>query len=290
MRSMTGYGSAEGPVGKGRLFIEVKSVNHRFCDINTKFPPKMGALDPLIRRFVQARFARGKIDIFLKEKEQLFGGMKLSIDVELAKQHQKAFRQLSRSLGMAADADMLKYTGVDRFISVEERQGSYEKVWRQVEKLLKRAITSVVTMQKREGKNLLKDQKRTIDTFAKMVSRMHRETTRLIKKNEIRVRKRLAGQQTGIEGEQRVQMEVSLLGSRQDIAEELTRLESHIDQYRKLTTKNEPIGRTLDFLLQEMNREINTIGSKAADATISRQVVQGKALIERLREQVQNVE
>jgi uncharacterized protein (TIGR00255 family) len=287
---MTGYGTAEGPVGKGRLFIEVKSVNHRFCDINTKFPPKMGALDPLIRRYVQARFARGKIDIFVKEKEQLFGGMKLTIDVNLAKQHQRAFKQLARSLGMPADADMLRYTGVDRFISIEERQGSYEKMWRQVEKLLKHAVDRVVVMQRREGKNLLRDQKNTIDTFAKMVSRMHRETTRLIAKNEERVRQRLAGQQTGIEGEQRVQMEVALLGSRQDIAEELTRLESHIDQYRKLIAKNEPIGRTLDFLLQEMNREINTIGSKAADAVISKQVVQGKALIERLREQVQNVE
>lgn len=290
MRSMTGYGTGEGEVGKGRLFLEVKSVNHRFCDINTKLAPKMGALDSLIRRYIQARFVRGKIDIFVKEKEQLFGGLKLAIDVELAKQHQRAFKKLARSLGMSDEVDMLKYTGVDRFISVEERQGSYEKMWRQIEKLLKRAVDRVIAMQQREGRHLLCDQKRTINHFSRIVVRMHRETTRLIKKNEKRIRKRLAGQNTGIEGEQRVQMEVSLLGSRQDIAEELTRLESHIDQYRSLLAKKEPIGRTLDFLLQEMNREINTIGSKAADATISRQVVQGKAMIERLREQVQNVE
>ena len=290
MRSMTGYGTGEGEVGKGRLFLEVKSVNHRFCDINTKLAPKMGALDSLIRRYIQARFARGKIDIFVKEKEQLFGGLKLAIDVELAKQHQRAFKKLARSLGMSDEVDMLKYTGVDRFISVEERQGSYEKMWRQIEKLLKSAVDRVIAMQRREGRHLLRDQKRTIDHFSRIVVRMHRETTRLIQKNEKRIRKRLAGQNTGIEGEQRVQMEVSLLGSRQDIAEELTRLESHIGQYRSLLAKNEPIGRTLDFLLQEMNREINTIGSKAADATISKQVVQGKAMIERLREQVQNVE
>jgi len=290
MRSMTGYGTAEGPVGKGRLFIEVKSVNHRFCDINAKLPPKMGVLEALIRKYLQRIFARGKVDVYVKEKEPLFGGFTLSLDLELAKQYQRNFKKLSKELNLPADADFLRCVGIERFMQLEEREGSYERMWRQIGALLKQAAAHVVKMQQREGNNLLKDQKLSVDKLARVVKKMHRETARVFSQHEARVRKRVAGTNGAAADEQRLQMEVAYLGSRQDIAEELTRLESHIDQYRTLLKSKEPMGRKLDFLLQEMNRETNTIGSKAADSIISRLVVDSKALLERLREQVQNIE
>ncbi len=289
MRSMTGYGTAEGAVGKGRLFLEVKSVNHRFCDINVKLPPKMGVLEPYIRKYLQNEFARGKIDVFLKEKAPLFGGLKLSIDVDLALQYQRNFKKLARIMNLPKDADFLRYVGMERFINLEEKEGSYEKMWRQVAQLLKKSSDHVRLMQRREGAHLLKDQQRLVQDLAKLVKRMHRETTRVLSQNEGRVRRRMQGANGGASDEQRLQMEVAFLGSRQDIAEELTRLESHIKQYRQLLLSKDTVGRKLDFLLQEMNREVNTIGSKAGDAVISRLVVDSKAALEKLREQVQNV-
>lgn len=290
MRSMTGYGTAEGNVGKGRLFVEVKSVNHRFCDINLKLPPKMGVLEPYIRKYIQDKFSRGKIDVFFKEKRQLFGGVKLAIDIDLAKQYRKSFRKLSSALGLPKEADFLRYVGMEKFVSLEEREGSYEKLWRQIEQLMKKATDHTRMMQQREGDHLLKDQRRSVNVLAKTVGKIHRQMTRVMGQHERRVRKRIAGTQTGAFDEQRLQMEVAYLGSRQDISEELIRLESHIDQYRSLLRTRESIGRKLDFLLQEMNREVNTIGSKAADGMVSRLVVDCKATLERLREQVQNVE
>ncbi len=290
MRSMTGYGTATGPVGKGRLFIEVKSVNHRFCEINCKMPPKMGSLEPLIRKYLQASFTRGKVDVYVKEKEPLFGGVRLSVNTSLAKEYQRNFRKLAHELHLPKEADFLKYLSLERFINVEEHEGSYEKFWRQVEKLIVKATAHAVLMQKREGAHLLRDQRRCIDTLAKLVQKIHAEITRVLRGQEGKVRKKLASSHSGPMDEQRLQMEVSLLGSRQDISEELTRLESHIAQYRQIVDGEETVGRKLDFLLQEMNREINTIGSKAADVVISRLVVESKTMLEKLREQVQNVE
>lgn len=290
MRSMTGYGTAEGKVGQGVLFIEVKSVNHRFCEVNLKVPPKMGVLEPLVRRFLQDRFARGKLDVFIKEKRPLFGGIKLSIDVDLALQYQKSFRKLGKALKLPKDADFLKYVGMERFLRLEEKEGSYERLWRQIETLVRKASNHVILMQRREGNHLLKDQRRTVVSLTQQIRKMHRETTRVLKQHEKRVRKKVSSSRAGPLDEQRLQMELVYIGSRQDISEELTRLESHVKQYTMLLKLNEPMGRKLDFLLQEMNREINTIGSKAADATISRLVVDCKAMLERLREQIQNVE
>jgi uncharacterized protein (TIGR00255 family) len=287
---MTGYGTAEGIVGKGRLYIEVKTVNHRFCDINLKIPPRMGVLESYARKYLQDKFSRGKVDIFFKEKNPLFGGVKLSVDIELAKQYQKNFKKLARSLGLPRDADFLEYVGLDKFVHLEEKEGSYEKLWRQIEALLRKATNRVRAMQEREGNHLMKQQRKCIDIITKLVARIRKESLRALRQNERRLRRRLVGAKIRETDEQRLQMELALMGGKQDIDEELTRLESHINQCRELLKVKEPVGRRFDFLLQEMNREVNTIGSKAADATISRMVVDSKAQLEKLREQVQNIE
>jgi uncharacterized protein (TIGR00255 family) len=287
---MTGYGTAEGIVGKGRLYIEVKTVNHRFCDINLKIPPRMGVLESYVRKYLQDKFSRGKIDVFIKEKTPLFGGIKLSVDIELAKRYQRNFKKLARSLRLPRDADFLEYVGLDKFVHMVETEGSYERLWRQIEVLLKKATNHVRIMQEREGSHLMRQQRKCIDTIAKLVARIRKESMRALRQNERRLRKRLIGARIKEADEQRLQMELALLGGKQDIDEELTRLESHISQCRELLRAKEPVGRRFDFLLQEMNREVNTIGSKAADATISRMVVDSKGQLEKLREQVQNIE
>lgn len=292
MRSMTGYGTAEGKVGKGRLFVEVKSVNHRFSEFNIKIPPRMGALDSRIRKCLQKFFERGKVDVFFKEKVALFGGVSISIDRELAHKYHRIVEKLQKELGIrGGSSNFLELVGLDKIIHIDEREGNYEKLWGQITRLLDRASTHVLRMKEREGDHIRRDQELRLTKIFNNLRHIKGGSARALKQHYDRVRRKVSGRQGPTQlDEQRVQQEVAILGGRQDIAEEITRLESHLKQYLGLLRRPEPVGRKLDFLLQEMNREINTIGAKAADAHISGLVVDCKAELERLREQVQNIE
>ncbi|MBI4126969.1 MAG: YicC family protein [Deltaproteobacteria bacterium] len=291
MKSMTGYGTAEGNVGKGRLFIEIKSMNHRFCEVITRLPPKMGSIEGLFRKKIQDHFLRGKIEIFVKEKTSLFGGSFLTVDADLAQGYQACFQKLARTLRINPREDFLRYVGIDRFITVMEREGSYERLWRSIEQLLLKAMRQVDRMRIIEGNHTARDQRKRLRRFSHLVAMIHTQSSRALDHHLDRMRRRMVERNVVVETEgRRFEEEAATLASRQDIAEELTRLESHAAQYSSLLRERGAVGRKLDFLLQEMNREINTIGSKAADSKISVWVVECKAELERLREQVQNVE
>ena len=289
MKSMTGFGIAEGIVGKGRLFVEVKSVNHRYCEIFLKLPNKMGSIEGHVRRVLQKKFLRGKVEIFMREKMPLFGGVELKIDAQLAQSYHKAFQQLERSLGEKGNHFFLDYMNADRFITATEREGSYETYWKQIQQLVTQAANHVDRMRMNEGKHLRSDQQKRLKLFEKLVKQIERRSLNAVGKHAQRIKQRMEANGSSIDTV-RLHTEATLLGGRQDIAEEVTRLMSHLKQYGKLFSESGAVGRKLDFLLQEMNREINTIGAKAADIEISRLVVDCKAELERLREQVQNIE
>lgn len=288
MKSMTGYGTAEGKVGKGRLFLEVKTVNHRFCDINIKQPPKMGVLESYIKIFLQNRYMRGKVDVFVKEKEALFGDFELAVDTDLARKYQNCLKKMVKDLRLNTSDEFLHYVGLDHFITLKEKEGDYSRFWNQIEALLRRACDHVDKMRDREGSHTRKDQLKRVKLIEKSISNIRKRSGSAVDRHRERVRNLVSG--GGQVDEQRLETEVAYLGGRQDIAEELSRLESHIKQYETLLKDRGAVGRKLDFLLQEINREVNTIGAKAADAMISRLVVDCKTELERLREQVQNVE
>ncbi len=291
MESMTGYGTAEGRVGKGRLFVEIKSVNHRFNEINVKIPSRMSALESHIRKRLSARFPRGKVDVFFKEKEPLFGDVSISLDTELAKQYQRMLRKMERSLGIRAKGNFLEIVGLERVLRVHEREGSYERLWQRIARLVDAAAVQAKSMRLKEGAHIAADQRKRLAKLKGLISTIRKQSDRALGKHLSRLRRKVAGSGAGQQvDEQRLQAEVAYLGGRQDIAEELLRLESHIKQYGGLMKGKDPIGRKLDFLLQEMHREINTIGSKGSDAKISQKVVDCKSELERLREQIQNVQ
>jgi uncharacterized protein (TIGR00255 family) len=290
MKSMTGYGTAEGKVGKGRLYIEIKSVNHRFSEINTKIPGRMGVLESRIRDQLKPNFSRGKVDIFFKEKESLFGGSNIRIDLATAKKYKNSIAKLRRELGLKGEYDFMDLIGLDKILKVEESTGSYGRLWSQVSKLLKQAATQAMKMREKEGQHIFKDQKLRLKRIAALVKRVKTLSVKAQQRNLTRLRKKVVVNGGGVGDEQRLQAEVAYLGGRQDIAEELVRLESHIKQYGDFIKTKGAIGRRVDFLIQEMNREINTIGAKASDARISQIVVNCKAELERLKEQIQNVE
>jgi len=290
MESMTGYGTSEGRVGKGRLFVEVKSVNHRFNEINVKIPPRMGVLESHIRKRLVEKFPRGKVDVFFKEKEPLFGGMTISLDMEMARQYKRLLGRARKDLGIEARGDFLQIVGLDRVLRVEEKEGSYERLWSQIARLVDQAVRGVVTMRAKEGEHIKQDQRKRLAKIRELTKRVRRQSDAALGRHFARLRKKVQGAAGQQVDEQRLQAEVAYLGGRQDIAEELIRLESHVKQYGGLLNSREPVGRKLDFLLQEMGREVNTIGAKAGDAKISQLVVDCKSELERLREQVQNVQ
>ncbi len=285
---MTGYGTAEGKVGKGFLFVEVKAVNHRFCDVNIKIPPKMGVLESFIKKFIENRYSRGKFDIFIKEIRPLFGDVELCVDMDLAKKYQSGLKKLIRTLRLKCSDEFLHYVSLDHFVIIKEKEGHYERFWKDIEQILSNACEHVDKMRSLEGRYIQMDQQKRIAYIKELISKIRKYSFDSIERNKAQVRKRM--EEFGPIDEQRLATEVAFIGSRQDIAEEVTRLESHIVQYGKLLLSRSAVGRKLDFLLQEINREINTIGSKAADAKISQLVVECKTELERLREQVQNVE
>ena len=280
MKSMTGYGAATGKVGRGRLYIELKTINHRYCEITLRIPPRMGSLESYLRGYLQDRFQRGKMDVYLKELDSIFGTAELVLDVELARQYQTALKRLQKSLKLPDRADPLALMGVEHFIQTKEKEGNYVAYWKEIQKLLATAVAQVERMRSSEGSHLLADQKRRLKTLQGLLDKIKTRSDRNAKERRTVL----------VENPVNGNMETNLSIDKMDITEELTRLKSHAKQYGGLLQKKEEVGRKLDFLIQEMHREINTIGAKAGDAQISGYVVDGKALLENLREQVQNIE
>lgn len=279
MQSMTGYGTATGNVGQGRIYLELKTINHRYCDIVLRIPPRMGALEAKLKETLQRRFDRGKVELFIREVEPIFGVAQLVVNVDLARQYQKSLRQLQASLGVVSKSDFLSLVGLSPFIQSKEKEGNYLQHWRAIQRLLNQAAAHVDKMRAAEGAHLLKDQKsrlKSMDQFLHHIDVRARENAKQRRANLT------AGAVNGT-------LETGVPADRMDITEELTRMKSHTKQYGMLLSAKDPVGRKLDFLIQEMHREVNTIGAKAADAEISSAVVEVKALLENLREQVQNI-
>ncbi len=276
---MTGYGSAAGPVGRGRVILEVKTVNHRYCEIFFKIPPRFGFLEKDFRELLQSRLQRGKIEIFLKEVEPLAGEAELVLNVPLAKQYQKALQRLQKELGIPGKPNPLAWTSLDHFIHLRENGGDYTRYQKPIERILRKALAHVQTMRSKEGAFLKSDQTKRLRDFFKCVDRIKKVSRKDV------AQRRLQQASTAL-----FNNEVSASPfTKIDVTEEVIRLESHARQYRGLLKLKEPVGRKLDFLVQEMHREMNTIGAKAANAEISQTIVESKSLLENLREQVQNI-
>lgn len=279
MKSMTGYGTANGKVGRGLVFIEIKTVNHRYCDVSPRVPPRMTSVELKLRDLLQKRLVRGKVECYLKEVEPIFGDSQLVVNTALAKKYQSTLEKLKKALKTKGHQDLLDLVGLDRFIQVKEGEGDYAKTWSQISQVTEKALAQVERMRSREGGELLADQRRRINQLTKELAVIERRSN----KNTI-VRKSAAAEQHA-----NGNSEASRSTDKMDITEELIRLKSHVKQYAGLLGKKEEIGRKLDFLIQEMHREVNTIGAKASDASISSHIVESKSLLENLREQVQNI-
>jgi uncharacterized protein (TIGR00255 family) len=292
MKSMTGYGWGDAVQNGYKVTVELSSVNRKQSEISINLPRELEVLEAQIRDEVNRRIARGRVTarVTLHAGEKHQGNVR--INAALAQAYARRLRDLARELKLAGEVTLDHLLRAPGVLESDEDVPDAEDFWPAVEKALKQALEMLVNMREKEGGHLRKDLVKRIDTMRKSAIRVQKRAPQV----QVRYRGQLLEriQNAGLEAakveEERVLKEVIFFADRSDISEEITRLQSHFKQFDDCVNSREPVGRTLDFLAQEMNREINTIGSKANDATISREVVVLKTELEKFREQAQNVE
>lgn len=290
---MTGYGWGECSQDGFKLAVELSSVNRKQSEISISLPRELEVLEAQVRDEVNRRVARGRltcrVNLHAAEGRE---GARVRVNKPLAAAYARELRALARSLKLQDDLSLDHLVRAPGVLENDGELGDAEGFWPAVSKALQQALTMLVKMRSREGAALRKDLTARIDTMRKAVARVRKEAPLVQKRYREQLLTRLKG--AGLAelqiDEERLLKEVVLFADRSDISEELTRLQSHFQQYDDCLKSSEPVGRQLDFLAQEMNREINTIGSKANDAAISRDVVVLKTELEKFREQAQNVE
>ena len=291
MRSMTGYGRGESAKDGFKFTVELNSINRKQSDIAVNLPKELIELEPRIRDEINAHLSRGRINAVVAYHRAREGDGAVELDESLALAYLKALQRLQKraKLNGAISIDtLLRVPGV---LKSTEPTLEPATVWPSVEQALKRALGQLVKMREKEGKFLAADLTGRLDALADGVARIRQVAPSIVQhyREQLHSRIKEAGLTVPIDDD-RLCKEVVLFADRSDITEELTRLESHFQQFRECFKSTEPVGRTLDFLSQEMNRELNTIGSKSNAVEISQVVVRLKAELEKIREQVQNIE
>ncbi len=291
IRSMTGFGRREGAVSGGTLVVEVRSVNHRYSEIVLRLPKSISRLEEDLKKLVQQRCRRGRVDVSVLLTGGREGEKTLQLDRSLARQYHRLLLRLQRDLRLKGAVDVGLLAGFRDILSVSEQPAEDPRVKRTVVRLLKGALSDHETMRGREGAALARDIQAHVRALRQAAAAVSSRAPILIQahfeKMQKRVEKLLGG---ALPDANRLNQELAVYADRSDISEELARLDSHLTQFEGGLKSREPVGKTLDFLLQEMGREVNTIGSKANDADLAMHVVRMKGELEKIREQVQNVE
>jgi uncharacterized protein (TIGR00255 family) len=290
IRSMTGFGAGKGGEGGEAVEAEVRSVNHKFCEVKVRLPRELGALETEITRSVKDRLARGGIDVSIRRSSSR-AALAPRVDADLAAEYARAFEDVRARLGLAggvALSDVLAAAGV---VTLEERSVDLDAARGSVAAAVSAALAGLLSMREHEGIALARDLEGRLAVVESIAARLAEAAPRTLESYRARLEERVAELSRGLAPDPaRLATEVALFADRTDVTEELTRLASHVAQMRALLSSGEPAGRKMDFLVQEMHREANTVGSKSQSAEAAASVVNLKAEIERMREQVQNVE
>jgi uncharacterized protein (TIGR00255 family) len=290
MRSMTGYGRGDADYAGAKFSVELNSVNRKQSDIVMNLPRDLAALEPRIRQAINEKISRGRMNV-LVVMHQGADGAALALDTALARSYHQAMLTLQKELSAPGEitiGTILQAPGVMRS---PEQSIDADEAWPVVQRALGAALGELIKMREREGKHLAKDLIHRLKTLRKEIKEIRALYPDVVKKYLAALRERLekAGLDLPLDDE-RLLKEVTIFADRSDISEELTRLESHLAQFAHHLRKNEPVGRTLEFITQEIFRELNTLGAKSNDAGISQRVVACKSELEKIREQILNLE
>ncbi len=291
MRSMTGYGRGEIDHRGAKISIELNSINRKQSDIVMNVPRELAELEPRIRQAINEKISRGRTNVVIVYHAGTNGTRKPALDAALARSYHEAMRSLQRELGAAGEITIgmiLQAPGVMRFSEVELRA---EEIWPAVQAALEDALKELIKMREREGRHLAKDLIHRLKLVRRSLKEVRRLHSTVAEKYRATLLERI--NQAGLNlpaDDERLLKEVAFFADRSDVSEELTRLESHLAQFAHHLRKNEPVGRTLEFITQEIFRELNTLGAKGNDASISQHVVAAKSELEKIREQILNLE
>lgn len=290
--SMTGFGRSDGENDDFTISIEIKTVNHKYLDIQIKSPYYFNYLEEDIKKTVKKYLNRGRIEIFIKATRKIGNTAKIDVDYILANSINKALNNLKNELQIEEDVNLnniLKYDGVIN-LQYEEPNEDSTKIF--VIDLMNKALVELKNMRKVEGENLSRIIDSQISEISKLISDIEIESPKLTEKYREDLLEKLDDIFTEVDSldMDRVSLEIALYADKSDITEEIVRLRSHIDQFTNTMNEKSAIGRKLDFIIQEMNREVNTISSKSNDKIITEKAIELKTIIEKIREQIQNIE
>ena len=288
---MTGFGRGEGETTLGKVFVESRSVNHRYCDINVKLPRRLAPFETRIKELIRSHVSRGRIDISVKVDAMGEERAQLSVDFHLAEQYYRALQSLKKKLRLKDKITLGLLAGAKDLITAKEEPTDLEPYWQEIVPILKRSFQDMDEMKRSEGEALAKDLHQRLQRIAQQLEGIKGQYSSRLDAYQNRLAERLRSLLGGVEVDSfRFQQEIAILAERTDITEEIVRAESHLGQFLTLLEADEPVGRKMDFLLQEINREVNTVSSKANDAEISQRAIEIKGELEKIREQVQNLE
>ncbi len=290
MKSMTGFGAARARCGEVQLAVEVRSVNQRHLDIKVSVPREFARWEADLRRLVSAEIGRGRVEVFVNRSVGATA-REVVVQRDVAAAYVAAWKKLQREFGLAGEVDLALLQGRGEIFQWVDKATNPNDELSTLTAVLSKALSAHTRARKKEGTHLRRDMEARVRKLVALVRNISRRTKKLAPELKLRLESRIS---TLLDGRPldsaRLAQEVAILSDRGDVTEELVRLRSHLSSLRSLLAETGQIGKRIDFLLQELNREFNTIGSKSGDLEVTNLVIDGKAEVEKLREQVQNVE
>ena len=291
-KSMTGFGMGEYKDDKYNISVECKTINHKYLDVNPRLPRKVSFLEDRLRQLVKDYISRGRVDMFIKFDTVSSSGAKLVYDEDLAKQYFEILKRIKDGFDLKQEINPVEISKFPEVVSVTEAEDDEEILWNALREASEKALMSLSNMRKEEGTKLEKDIIERSNLLEKYIDDVERFSDTVVEDYRSRLNQRIGEilENPALVDEARLAHEVAIYADKSSITEEIVRFRSHINQLRNTIVNDDSIGRKLDFLIQEMNREVNTIGSKSSAIDITNLVIQIKAELEKIREQVQNIE
>lgn len=291
VRSMTGYGRGQDVVDGLSVVVEIKSVNHRFYEYSSRLPRGFGFLDDKLKTYLQQQISRGKVDVFVQIHALEAAGSEVVVDHSLAESYLQALRELSQRYELRDDVSATALSRYPDVLTVQQAEMDEDAVWTAVRQVADIALGRFVAMREVEGARMREDVLSRAEVIRQAVAQVEERSPQTVREHMEKVEARMRELLDGVPvDEARLLNEAAVYADKVAVAEETVRLRSHLDQLGQLLDSGEAVGRKLDFLVQEINRETNTIGSKCSDLELTRLVLDMKAEIEKIREQIQNIE
>jgi uncharacterized protein (TIGR00255 family) len=290
IKSMTGFGRGEASQDNITFSVDIKTVNHRYSDISVRMPRMVSALEEKVREYISSKLNRGKIDIYINYDS--FGqDTKVKLDTNLASAYVDSLNILKQEFGIKDDINLSLLTRFPDILKLDTEEKDLDFLWGILSSALEQAVSSLVEMRVREGERLRKDMLQKLDNIKMTVDGIKAKSAELVDVYKNKLYDKIKELTKDIQlDENRLLTEVAIFADKASIDEEIVRLGSHIEEFKKTLSINASIGKKLDFIVQEMNREVNTIGSKSSDLGVVNNVIEIKTEIEKIREQVQNIE